>query len=88
MRGFIFTLKNHLRVPPTKFAQRRAVCAAYASRQHGFYFGCGEGFIVLQNDYTLYCGQTYEAPGQGVSLFCGRAGEVFRAGRWELWQVR
>jgi hypothetical protein len=87
-RSFIFTLKNHLGVPPTKFAPMRVQYAAHMSRNRSFFFGSGEGFMVWQSDFVLNCGQTYEAPDQGVSLFCGDTGELFRAGRWELWQVR
>jgi hypothetical protein len=87
-RSFIFTLKNHVGVPPTKFAQTRCEYAAYMSRDNGFYFGSAEGFRVWQSDYPLNYGQTYKAPDQGVSLFCGGASGMFRAARWELWQIR
>jgi hypothetical protein len=83
-RSFIFTLKNHLGVPPTKFAQRRIECAAYMSRDNNFYFGYGEGFMVWHGDTSLIHGRAYEAPGQGATLFHGSAGGVFRAARWEL----
>jgi hypothetical protein len=63
------------------------VYAAYTSRNQSF-FGNGEGFMIWQSDFALNYGQTYEAPDQGVSLFCGGASGVFRAGRWEVWQVR
>jgi hypothetical protein len=85
--SFIFTLRNHLGVPPTKFAQKRDYCTAYAWRGHCFRFGDGEGFIVSQDDQTLYNGCAYEAPGQGARLFNGDGGGVFRAARWELWEV-
>jgi hypothetical protein len=86
-RSFIFTLRNHLGVPPTKFAQKRDYWVAYAWRGRRFRFGDGEGFIVCQEDQTLYSGCSYEAPGQGVALFNGDGGGVFRAARWELWEV-
>jgi hypothetical protein len=57
-------------------------------RGNRFYFGYGEGFGVWQNGSALNCGLTYEAPGEGVALFCGYDGGRFRAARWELWQVR
>jgi hypothetical protein len=57
------------------------------ARYRSFFFGNVEGFIVLQTDFSLNYGQTYEAPAQGVSLFCRYAGGVFRAARWELWQI-
>jgi hypothetical protein len=87
-RSFIFTLKNHLGVPPTKFAQRRIEYAAYMGRGYDFSFGQGEGFMVWHGSTGLSSGQTYEAPRQGVALFHGRAAGIFRAARWELWRVR
>jgi hypothetical protein len=86
-RSFIFTLKNHLGVPPTRFAQKRDDCAAHAWRGDYFYFGNIEGFIVYQGNPTIYSGRVYEAPRQGVGLFNGDGGGVFRAARWELWEV-
>jgi hypothetical protein len=86
-RSFIFTLKNHLGVPATKFAQRGDERAAYMGRKN-FYFGYGEGFMVWQGDSCLSSGQAYVAPGGGVALFHGDGGGLFRAARWELWQVR
>jgi hypothetical protein len=86
-RSFIFTLKNPLGVLPTKFAQKRGDSAAFMGRNNCFYFGNGEGFIVHQYNQTLYSDCTYEAPGQGVGLFNGDGGGVFRAARWELWEV-
>jgi hypothetical protein len=85
--SFIFTLRNHLGVPPTRFAQRQDHCAAHAWRDICFGFGNREGFIVSQAHQTLYSGRVYEAPGQGVALFNGDGGGVFRAARWELWEV-
>jgi hypothetical protein len=90
MMSFIFTLRNHLGVPPTKFAQKRGDCAAYMRRHNGLpfvYFGQFEGFIVYSQDCNLSIGQAYEAPSDGVTLFCGDGSRVFRAGRWELWDV-
>jgi hypothetical protein len=85
--SFIFTLRNHLGAPPTKFAQKRDYCAAYAWCGSCFCFGNSEGLIVGQGRQTLYSGHSYEAPGQGVALFNGDEGGVFRAARWELWEV-
>jgi prepilin-type processing-associated H-X9-DG protein len=87
-RSFLFTLKNHLGVPPTKFAQTQCDGAAYMNYDVDFDFGQEEGFMVRPDDCTLVCGETYESPDQGVTLFHGDADGVFRAGRWELWQVR
>jgi hypothetical protein len=88
MKSFIFTLKNHLGVPPTRFAQTRIEYAAYMRRNGSFYFGCVEGFVVWHDLTSLTSGQTYEAPRQGVTLIHGSTAGIFRAARWELWQVR
>jgi hypothetical protein len=85
--SFIFTLWNHLGVPPTKFAQRRGDYAAHMCRGSHFSFGLGEGFMVCRGNPTLDSSHSYEAPGQGVALFNGDGGGVFRAARWELWEV-
>jgi hypothetical protein len=85
--SFIFTLRNHLGVSPKKFAQKRAEVAAYMSRNDRFCFSHREGFVVCPWDCEMYCGLTYEAPDEGVALFCGDGRGVFRAARWELWQV-
>jgi hypothetical protein len=87
-RSFIFTLKNHLGAPPRKFAQRRVEYAAAMVRDSSFHFGQREGFMVWHSGTSLTHGQAYEAPDEGVALFHGDAGGVFRAARWELWQVR
>jgi hypothetical protein len=86
-RSFIFTLKNHLGVPPTKFVQKRDECAAYMKRGDRFCFGQAEGLIVWKSDGWLNSGPSYDPPDQGVALFCGDTGRSFRAARWELWQV-
>jgi hypothetical protein len=70
-RSFIFTLRNHLGVAPTKFAQRRDECAAYMNCPDGVYFGHYEGFRVCRSYCKLDSGQTYEAPGGGVATFTG-----------------
>jgi hypothetical protein len=87
-RSFIFTLKNHLGVPPTIFAQKKGDDgAAYMGRGYCFCFGIDEGFVVRQGNPTLYSGYSYEAPEQGMALFTGDDRGVFRAARWELWEV-
>jgi hypothetical protein len=96
-RSFIFTLKNHLGHPPTRFAQKRDEKAAYMRHDDTFYFGFGEGFMVWDDDTELTSDQTYVAPRQGPALFCGgsmrRGYEAefcaaeFYAARWDLWQV-
>jgi hypothetical protein len=86
-RSFIFTLKNHLGVPPTKFAQKMSERAAYMWPGNWLYFGHREGFVIGQTDGALQSGLTYEAPDQGVALFHGDGRGRFRAARWELWEV-
>jgi hypothetical protein len=86
-RSFIFTLKNHLGVPPTKFAYARDGRAASTKRGEWVYFGQCEGFIVWKTDCMLDNGCTYEAASQGPALFCGDGRGVFRAARWELWEA-
>jgi hypothetical protein len=85
--GFLFTLRNHLGVPPLKFVQKRSGTAAYICRDYRFYFGDMEGFVVWQRDDRLSSGLVYEAPRQGSALFDGDSGGTFRAARWELWEV-
>jgi hypothetical protein len=79
MKGFIFTLKNHLGVIPMKFAQKRSEYAAYTRRDDIIDFGCREGFQVWPCDDSLNSGVTYEAPRQGVALFKGDRGWPFRS---------
>jgi hypothetical protein len=86
-KSFIFTLRNHLEVPPTRFEQKRDDYAAFMARRRGFYFGFGEGFRVSPYAESLQSGETYEAPDQGVTLFHGDDSGTFRAARWELWEV-
>jgi hypothetical protein len=86
--SFIFTLKNQLGMPPTRFAQKKGDDgAAYMERYAWVCFGSGEGFMVYQGDIILDNGRTYEAAGQGVALFNGDDRRLFRAARWELWEV-
>jgi hypothetical protein len=87
MKSFIFTLKNHLGLPPVKFAQRRSEHAAYMRRDDHFHFGTCEGLVVWRGDTTLQIGRTYEAPRHGTALFNGNWRGSFRAARWELWEV-
>jgi hypothetical protein len=63
--GLVFTLKNQLGVPPTKFVQKRDDYATYMRRDDRSHFGRAEGLIVWKSDAWLNCGQTYDAPGQG-----------------------
>jgi hypothetical protein len=89
VRSLIFTLRNHLGVPPTKFVQRRAGHAAHMGRGHRFCFGYSEGLEVICGGcpFEMGSGQTYEAPVQGVRLFTGYGSGMFHAARWELWEI-
>jgi hypothetical protein len=86
-RSFIFTLKNHLEVPPTRFEQKRDGYAAFMERSNTVYFGSCEGFMVAPYALSLGSGETYEAPGQGIALFHGDGSGRFSAARWELWEI-
>jgi hypothetical protein len=86
-RSFIFTLKNHLGVPPTRFGQKRDEDAALRAQRHGFYFGLNEGFDVVSYAAGLRSGGGYDAPDQGVFLFHGDDNGAFCVARWELWEV-
>jgi hypothetical protein len=86
-RSFIFTLRNHLEVPPTRFEQKRDEYAAFMERWHAFCFGFDEGFRVSPDARRLQSDGTYGAPDQGVALFNGDDSGRFRAARWELWEI-
>jgi hypothetical protein len=43
--------------------------------------------MIRGSDWGLKTGETYEAPSQGMALFKGDGGWLFRAARWELWKV-
>jgi hypothetical protein len=87
-KSFILTLKNHLGIPPTKFAQKRGdATVSYMRSGDCFCFGCGECFVVIPRGSALISGQTYETPDKGASLFNGDSGGQFLAARWELWEV-
>jgi hypothetical protein len=87
-RSFIFTLKNHLGVPPTRFVQRRSDAVVSYMRSGGsFHFGHWEGFDVVPGGTVLTNGQMYEAPDEGAALFNGDSGGRSLAARWELWEV-
>jgi hypothetical protein len=86
-RSFIFTLKNHLGVRPTKFAQKGSDAVVSYVGSWSFGFGCGEGFNVFPGGSELNNGRMYEAPDEGAALFDGDSGGQFLAARWELWEV-
>jgi hypothetical protein len=86
-KSFIFTLKNHLAVPPTKWVIKGDRGAALMSRDNLVCFGCREGFIIWVSDLSLYNGSSHEAPDEGAALFTGDDDWRFHAARWELWEV-
>jgi hypothetical protein len=87
-RSFLFTLKNHLSVPPTKFAQKQDERVARMKPGGDVWWGQCEGWIIWSSDTDLLSNETFEeAPGEGAALFCGDGGWMFGAGRWELWQL-
>jgi hypothetical protein len=87
-RSFIFTLKNHLGVPPTEFAQKRSdIPVSYMRLGERVCFGSGEGFDVVPGGNVLNNGRVYEAPATGTAVFNGDDSGRFLAARWELWEV-
>jgi hypothetical protein len=91
IRSFLFTLRNHLGVRPTRFAQIRGNCMAFMARSDPplVKWGCNaEGWAISPFDHALDFRGTFErAPEKNAALFCGDGGNSFRAGRWELWEV-
>jgi hypothetical protein len=82
------TLQNHLSVPPTKFAQKCNECVAGVNPSRSVHGGQVEGWIIYSSAFRLDSNLTFEeAPGKGAALFCGDGDGIFRAGRWELWQL-
>jgi hypothetical protein len=88
--SFIFTLRNHLGVPPTKFVQKLDEGTAYMRRGVRFHFGMTQGFAVCSGVAGLISGWAYDAPRQGPAIFNGDRDLYscdFRAARWELWEI-
>jgi hypothetical protein len=87
-RSFIFTLKNHLGIPPTKFAQKGSdVVVSFMGWGESFCFGYSEGFVVVPGGSMLSNDCRYEALDEGAALFNGDDSGRFLAARWELWEV-
>jgi hypothetical protein len=86
-KSFIFTLRNHLGVPPTKFPMRSsATRGAFAGR--GNWVGFGSPDIQLYSaDYGGNFGFHQDVVGRGAAIFQGDGSGRFRAGSWELWQT-
>jgi hypothetical protein len=92
-KSFLFTLKNHLRVGPTKFPKKdNDWPAAYKRRDKCWHFGYWEGPYMSHGENPGVpaggsgLGEHYQDVGeQGLAIFNG--GQVFfRLARWELWQ--
>jgi hypothetical protein len=85
--SFMFTLKNHLGVAPTKFPKKWGGAAAGLYKTH-FFFGGNDGIKVKGNTTsTGTLGLSYQdTVGQGAAVVYGD--DIgFRAARWELWQT-
>jgi hypothetical protein len=90
-RSFIFTLENHLDVPPTKFDLVKPDETAFCS-SHNFGFGGGYDFSVRCDGKSFSnFGDSYrDTTGRGRALFSGNDGRVndgVGVECWELWQV-
>jgi hypothetical protein len=89
-KSFLFTLKNHAAVGPTKFPKKGSDLYAAAKRRDlGWYFGNWEGPYIYVGGNPGYggLGSFYEdVVGQGQAIFNGGQ-DFFRLSRWELWQV-
>jgi hypothetical protein len=87
--SFLFTLKNHAGVGPTKFPKKGSNSrAATKGRDHDWCFGNWEGpYIYVGGNPEGGLGGYYEdVVGRGQAIFNGGQ-DFFRLARWELWQV-
>jgi hypothetical protein len=88
-KRFLFTLKNHAGVAPTRFPMKgRSSDAAYKQRDYGWCFGFWEGpYIFKCGNPRGALGDSYQdVVGLGQAIFNGGQ-DFFRLARWELWQV-
>jgi hypothetical protein len=93
-KSFLFTLRNHAGVGPTKFPMNGSNSyAAYMSRgnqwRFEWSFGFWEGPYIFRgvNPWSGGLGIYYEdLVGMGQAIFNGGQ-DFFRLARWELWQV-
>jgi hypothetical protein len=89
-KSFLFTLKNHAGVGPTKFPKMGSDSfAAFKQRGYSWYFGDWEGPYIDEGGDPGYggLGRCYgDVIGQGRAIFNGGQ-DFFRVSRWELWQI-
>jgi hypothetical protein len=91
-KSFIFTLRNHLGVPPTKFEVSDKSHAALLENSPYFTFG-GCDIRVGPSDHCSNYPDRYANPlGHGGSLFAGegakgRGSANLGVARWELWKI-
>jgi hypothetical protein len=89
-KSFLFTLKNHAEVGPTKIPKKGSgSCAAYKWRGYDWHFGDWEGPYIYRGGKPGGggLGSYYEdVVGEGQAIFDGGQ-DFFRLARWELWQV-
>jgi hypothetical protein len=84
--SFLFTLKNHLGEPPTKFPATTGRVTASAFRGECVDFGAIR--IGQRAGEPEPLGRHYEdVLGRGAAIFNGDASDEFCAGRWELWET-
>jgi hypothetical protein len=88
--SFLFTLKNHAGVGPTKFPKKGCDSrAATKSRGYSWFFGSWEGPYIYWYGNPAVGGlgfHYHDVVGRGQAIFNGGE-DFFRLARWELWQI-
>jgi hypothetical protein len=87
-RTFLFTLRNHLGVVPTRFPCKNPqnTVKLWRNRFVGFTSNAW-GMIITPNTSGIMTVTGYEdTAGKGGEIFCGD-GSGFRAARWEVWEI-
>jgi hypothetical protein len=65
IKSFLFTLKNHAGVAPTKFPKKGSdSCAAFKWRDYGWFFGFWEGPYVFEGGNPSEVGRPVHLPGR------------------------
>jgi hypothetical protein len=87
-RTFLFTLKNHLGVAPTKFPCKSPECTVFLRRDRVVIFTSNNWGMHITPETNGYMSVTgyKDTAGKGGEVFCGD-GSGFRAARWELWEI-